>query len=251
MRHLLVCLTLVATSALAKDFEGVITGKPTSADPKSGGLQSITMSLSAAGARVEAVLVLGQQNGEGDMHTVMLYRAAEPDTAYILNGASKSYMKHDLSKARAAAKAVEAPKVEKLGKGTFLGRSVERVRVTSSNGTWEYWVDTSIRFPASALGAFGMDRSGKNTAWVALERAGVLGIPLKEMSAAGNGWEATSIEQKSLPASLFEVPADYHETKNGLDMLPPAQRAAMEQRLKSLTPEQRAKYEEAMKNMAK
>ncbi len=250
MRHLLVFLTLAATPALAKDFEGVITGKPITA--KAGGLQSITMSLSPAGARVEATVSLGQK-GEGEMHSIMVWRASEPDTAYILNPASKTYLKHDVSKAQALASAAEVPKVEKLGKATFLGHSVERVRVALSGTTpKEYWVDTSLRFPSNALGAFGMDKHAKNGAWAAMEKAGVVGIPLKELSADGtSGWEATSVEQKSLPASLFEVPGDYHQSKNGLDMLPPAQRAAMEERLNSMTPEQRAKLEEAMKNMAK
>jgi Domain of unknown function (DUF4412) len=254
MRHLLLCLTLAATPALAKDFEGVITGKPVSERTKGGGLVSLTMSLSPAGARVEATISMGGQKGEGEMHTIMVWRVGDPNTSYILNPATKTYLKQDVSKAREAASGAEAPTVEKLGTTTFLGHSVERVRVAmGGKSPKEYWVDTSLHFPSAALAAFGMDKNAKNGAWTAMEKAGVFGIPLKELNADGtSGWEASSVEQKRLSASLFEVPADYHESKNGgLDMLPPAQRAAMEERLNNMTPEQRAKMEEAMKNMTK
>jgi Domain of unknown function (DUF4412) len=252
MRPLLLCLTLAATPALAEDFEGVITGKPLADRAKAGGLESLSMSLSPAGARVEATVVMGQK-GEGEMHTIMVWRVGDPNTAYILNPATKTYLKHDVSKAREAASGAAVPTVEKLGTTTFLGHSVERVRVTQAGKTQEYWVDTSLHFPSAALGAFGLDKNAKNGAWAAMDKAGVLGIPLKDVNGDGtSGWEASSVEQKRLPASLFEVPADYHESKNGgLDMLPPAQRAAMEERLNSMTPEQRAKFEEAMKNMTK
>jgi hypothetical protein len=244
MRLLLVCLTLAATSALAKDFEGVIIGKPVETVASQGpGLQSLKISLASSGARVEAV-------GQGGFQYVMVWRADEPDTAYILSPASKTYMKHDISKAQKAAAAADAPTVEKLGKATFLGHPVERVKVTTvGKNTREIWVDTSLHFPAAALTAFGMERNKKNGVWAALDKAGLAGIPLKDLGTDGkSGWEATSVEARSLPTSLFIVPADYREG-TPMDMLSPDQQAKIQAHLNSMTPEQRAKYEEMMKKM--
>jgi len=251
MRLLLLCLTLAgSTPALAKEFEGVITGKSISSEPGKAYLDSIKMFLSSAGARVEFTLPASATGTAVGTQYIMVWRAADPDTAYILNPANKTYLKHDISKARQSAGAADAPTVEKLGKATVLGHSVERAKVTfSPTRTREIWVDTSLHFPSAALAAFGMERSTKNGTWAALDKAGIGGIPLKELSADGtSGWEATNVEQKSLPASLFQLPADYHEGKSSLDMLPPAQAEAMKKRLDAMTPEQRAKVEEMMKN---
>ncbi len=250
MRLSLLCVTLLASPALAGDFEGVITGKSVDAQATAAGLNSMTMYVSPAGFRMEAS---GQKPGSTGAHFQMtvLWRAAEPGATYILNAESKAYMKHDISQAKA--KDTAAPTVEKLGKTTFLGRSVERVKVTTAGQTpTELWMDTSLRFPAAALSAFGQEQGSRNTSWRALEKAGVMGIPLKEVRGEGKGgWEATSVEKKSLPASLFQVPADYHQAKDPLDMVPAGQQEALKKKrdeaLKNMTPEQRAKFEEMMK----
>jgi hypothetical protein len=250
MRLLLVCLTLSSTQALAKDFEGVVTGKSVGAEPSKGGIQSMVLSLSPAGVRVEVTVATGQPGPASDMHSIMVWTAANPGTTYLLNPATKTYLKHDIPKTDSGGAADPTIKVEKLGKGTFLGHTVEKVRVTTgSQPPREYWVDTSLRFPTTALSAFSMGRNMKNGAFAAMEKAGVMGIPLKDVNADGtSGWEAVSVEQKHLSASTFQVPSDYHEGKSPLDMLSPAQQEAMQQRLNAMTPEQRAKLEEMMKN---
>jgi len=248
MRLSLLCVALVASPALAGDFEGVITGKSVVTEATAKGVGSMTMYVSPAGFRVEAS---GQESGStrGPLQMTVLWRAADPGATYILNPGAKAYMKHDISKNKP--KETETPKVEKLGKSTFLGRSVERVKVTDSHRTTELWIDTSLHFPAAALSAFGQEQGGRGS-WGALQKAGVAGIPLKEVSGEGKtSWEATSVEQKSLPASMFQLPSDYHQAKDPLDMLPAGQQDAMKKQrdeaLKNMTPEQRAKFEEMMK----
>jgi len=250
MRLSLLCLTLLASPSLAGDFEGIITGKPVVNDGGVVGLSSMKMYLAPAGFRLEAS---GQKPGSAGapFQMTMMWRAADPGATYILNDEAKAYMKHDISKAKQTDS--EAPTVEKLGKASYLGHSVERVKVTFPNRTaTELWVDTSLHFPAAALAAFGHEQGGKSGAWRALEKAGVVGIPLKELNGDGkSGWEATSVEKKSLPASLFQVPSDFHEAKDPLDMAPPGQQSALKKQrddaLKNMTPEQRAKFEEMMK----
>ena len=248
MRLVLFCLTLAVTSAQAAEFEGIISGKPTGDTART---ESMKMYVSSTGVRME-VAGMAEKSAAGPISMTMLWQASDPNNFYLLNMANKSYLKHDLVKAQQAASAAAPPKVEKVGTGTFLGRNVQKVKVTYAGGkTQEVWVDTSLRFPASALALFGQQRRGQNSPWKAMEQAGVAGIPLKDVDANGkDGWEATSIEKKSLPASLFQVPAGFHEAKNALEMLPPEQQAAMKARMDALTPEQRARMEEALKKAA-
>lgn len=257
MRLAVLCLTLLAGPALAADFEGVITGKPTKSDPGKPGLESMKMFLSPAGWRMEATGDMTQKGakgaaGEETFRMTVLWRAAEPAVTYILNDASKAYLKHDISKDKEVIAGIEEPKVEKLGKATFLGRSVQKVKVTYKDRTQELWVDTSLKFPAAALAALSRENGAQNASWRALEKAGVGGIPLKEVNADGtSGWEATSVERKSLPTSLFQVPAGFHEAKDALEMAPPGKQAELrkqrDEMMKKMTPEQRARMEEMMK----
>jgi hypothetical protein len=246
MRLVLLCLTLAASAAQAADFEGIITGAPVGQSQ----VQAMKMYLSPAGVRMEASGV-GKQAAAGYTIT-MVWQASDPNNFYLLNPANKSYLKHDLGKAEQAASKVDAPKVEKLGSTTFIGHSVQRVKVTFANGkSQELWVDTSLHFPASALALFGQERGPQISPWKALEKAGVAGIPLKDLDGEGkSGWAATSVEKKSLSASLFQIPPDFHEAKNALDMLPADQQAAIKAKMDAMTPEQRAKMEEMMKKAA-
>jgi hypothetical protein len=247
MRLVLFCLTLAATQAAAADFEGIITGKPLGPNEQ---VQSMKMYLSSTGVRMEAT-GLGQKSagGAAGFSLTMVWKSSDPNNFYLLNPANKSYLKHDISKAQAAAGGAEGPKVEKLGTTTFLGHTVQKAKVTFSGGrTQELWVDTSLHFPAAALALFGQERAAQNSPWKALEKAGIAGIPLKDMDAEGkSGWEATNVEKKSLPASLFQIPPDFHEAKNALEMLPAEQQAQLKAKMDAMTPEQRAKLEEAMK----
>jgi hypothetical protein len=247
MRLLLLGLTLAATQAQAADFEGIITGKPVGQTH----VESLKMYLSSTGVRMEATGI-GQKDGApGGFNITMLWQSTDPNNFYLLNPANLTYLKHDITKVQQTA-ATEVPKVEKLGTGTFLGRNVQKVKVTYPGGrSQELWVDNSLHFPASALALFGQERGSSHSPWKALEKAGVTGIPLKDLDNDGTaGWEATSVEKKSLGAALFQIPPGYHEAKSALEMLPPAQQAAIKARLDAMTPEQRAKMQEAMQKAA-
>jgi hypothetical protein len=183
----------------------------------------------------------------------MLWQASDPNNFYLLNPANKTYLKHDMTKAQQAVADVAPPKVERVGATSFLGHTVQRVKLTFASGkTQELWVDTSLHFPASALVFFTQARgSQSNGPWKAMEQAGVAGIPLKDLGEDGkSGWEATSIEKKSLPASTFQIPAGFTEGKSALDMLSPDKQAAMKAKLDAMTPEQRARMEEMLKKAA-
>jgi Domain of unknown function (DUF4412) len=243
MRLVLFCLTLAATAAQAADFEGIITGAPVGQTH----VQAMKMYLAPMGVRMEAT---GEgEKASGGFTITMVWQASDPNNFYMLNSANKTYLKHDLSKVQQAASTADAPKVEKLGSATFLGHNVQKVKVTFAGGrSQELWVDNALHFPASALALFGQERGPQMSPWKALEKAGVTGIPLKDLDGDGkSGWEATSVEKKSLSASLFQIPPDFHEAKSALEMLPAQQQAAIKAKMDAMTPEQRAKMEEMMK----
>ena len=61
--------------------------------------------------------------------------------------------------------------------------------------------------------------------------------------------EVVAAKAQSVPASTFEVPEGYKESRFGAAgaMMTPEQQKAMEEQLKKMTPEQRKKFEEMMK----
>lgn len=250
MRLVLFCLALTASQVQAADFEGIITGKPTGNPERA---QTMKMYVGSSGIKMEVSGLSPAGPAAAGMAVTMLWQLSDPNNFYLLNPGNKTYLKHDITKAQQAASNVAPPKVEKVGSTSFLGHTVQRVKLTFANGkTQEVWVDTSLHFPASALVFFGQARGSQNSGpWKAMEQAGVAGVPLKDIGDDGkSGWEATSIEKKSLPASLFQIPAGFTEGKSALDMLSPDQQAAMKARLDAMTPEQRARMEEMMKKAA-
>ncbi|HXX31562.1 MAG TPA: DUF4412 domain-containing protein [Myxococcaceae bacterium] len=255
MRLVVLASLLAASPALAADFEGVITGKSIGteqADP----MRTMTLSVAPAGFRVEGTVSPGKKEGGpgAPLHFVMLWRASEPGVTYFLNLDTKTYLKHELTKDNPGDPSAKAPTVEKLGKTTLLGRSVERVKIVHSSGsTEEMWIDTSLRFPPAAVSALSQGDPSRHNTWWALEKAGVTGIPLKQVFGEKNGWEATQVEKKSVSSSLFQIPAGFHQAKDALEMLSPEQQAEIQKKrqemMQKMTPEQRQRMEEMMQKM--
>ena len=80
----------------------------------------------------------------GEHKTVVIHRASEPNTTYIVNDANKTYSKHTSEKDDAS----EASKwtVKKLGKDTVAGRSTEHVQVQREGGgdNLDVWIDKNL-----------------------------------------------------------------------------------------------------------
>jgi hypothetical protein len=111
-------------------------------------------------------------------------------------------------------------KVENTGTETVLGRSCNKTRVTSGKLVWEYSADPSLKSPAVAARLMAASYSGLG-AYPQMARimtnmlnaiGNIKGVPLKTHMSGFSGdtyTEVTSINQSSIPASTFALPAGY------------------------------------------
>jgi hypothetical protein len=269
MSHLL----MFAAAAASAQFEGVadftITmnmerGKPTSSSGR--------MSITRGAFRSEWTMTLpGAAKGRRDaapsrVTTTMLARKAEPDKLYMLNDENKTYSVTDLKKVREEARDLpkETYTVQRLGADQVAGLACQKALVSSTKGN-EYEVCVSKDLDVSGDWLAAMNRGQRDAgSWIqALRDNGLEGYPVRwAMRRKGAPqptmvMELTRIEKKSLPASLFEVPAGYKQTDMAMGGLTPEQekamgdaRAQMKEALEKMTPEERKAYEDAMKRYA-
>jgi Domain of unknown function (DUF4412) len=206
------------------------------------------------------------KQGPQRMKMTMLGKVANPNVLTMINDENKTYSVWDASKSAKEAGSVskETYTVERLGAGSVAGFGCDKARLTSSQGD-QIEVCVSKELGASGDWIAAVNRSeasGQN--WVrVLKEKGIAGFPVRwSMRRKGETepfttTELTRLEKKSLPASLFEVPAGYRQTDIAIGGLTPEQekamsdaRAQMDEALKNMTPEQRKAYEDAMKRYA-
>jgi len=268
-RSFVLAAVLSLASAIASaQFEGIASFKMTTGSgPDMSARGDGKIFLSPAGYRVEWAMDLssmkkdheGAKAAPATMAMTMLARKAEPAKVYMLNDEKKTYSVVD------AGKAVEdrgkTPKdpftVKKLGTATVAGYSCQNVLLTSSKDT-EIEVCVAKELAASSEWLASLNRRNpEGASWLgALKEQGIEGFPVrwvirkKGSTQPLTTMEITRIDKKPLPASLFDVPAGYTETKFAMRGLTPEQEKAMSQMRQNMTPEQRKAYEEKMKRYA-
>ena len=199
----------------------------------------------------------GSRKGEPPaMKMTMFSKLSDPDKLYMINDAAKTYSIWDLSRSREEMKdsTKETYTVKKLGKETVAGLSCQNALLTSSKGD-QIEACVSRDFAASSDWIAAMNRGDQAAgSWIrSLKTAGIEGFPIrwstrsKGSKDATMTMEMTRVEKKSLPASLFEVPAGYKQTDTAVGGLTPEQQKQIDDAMKNLTPEQRKALEDAMK----
>jgi hypothetical protein len=129
--------------------------------------------------------------------------------------------------------------------------SCESATITSSAGG-RVNACVATDFPISNAWWAAMNRR-RNDGWFnALGAAGLKGFPVKMTVLRKDGnpeveMELVKFERHSVPASTFEIPAGYTESKGAMGMMSPEQQKMMQDQLSKMTPEQRKAYEDAMK----
>jgi Domain of unknown function (DUF4412) len=199
--------------------------------------------------------------GPQRMKMTMLGKASKPDVLYMVDDESKTYSVWDTRQARdPEASAKETYTVERLGAGSAAGVTCQKALVTSSKGS-RFEVCVSKELSASADWIAAMSRREHTGNWIrALKEKGLEGFPIrwsmfrKDETEPFMTMELTKLEKKTLPASLFEVPADYKQTDAAIGGLTPEQRKAMEdmrrRMIEKMSPEQRKAYEDAIQRSA-
>lgn len=263
---LFAALAAMAAAGAAASFEGVAEFKITMNQGKGQSTDgSAKMYLTKNAYRSEMQIGIGAAGAKGatpqSIRMTMFAKLSNPETIYMINDESKTYSIWDAKETRTDAPTRDTYTVKRLGTDTVAGLACQKALVTSSKGT-EFEVCVTKELGASADWIQAMNRADQSGgSWLkALQDAGVVGFPIRWVtrSAASAAptmvMELTRLDRKSLPASLFEVPAGYRKTDTAVGGLTPEQekamsdaRSQMNEALKNMTPEQRKAYEDAMK----
>ena len=259
-------LLLTATAASAQ-FEGEADFKITTRREKGGVLEgSARMYSSKTGFRMEWEMKTGAAGRKAAPAAIKMTLVAplpNPDKVYLVNDENRTYSVWDTAKAREDLKNApkETYKVQKLGTERIAGYACQNARVTSSKGG-DFEVCVTKEFGPSSDWIAAMNRRDPDArSWLkALKDDGIEGFPIRWSVRQKGDPEPSMImvltraQKKSLPASLFTVPAGYKQTDFAMGGLTPEQekaigdaRAQMKAALEKMTPEQRKQYEEMMK----
>jgi Domain of unknown function (DUF4412) len=264
---------LLAGIAAAAQFEGVAAYKITTTGGNGRSIDGTSkifvtktayrmeMETSFGGAAA-AEQGTGSSRAPRHMKMTMIGKVADPDELIMVNDENKTYSIWDLKKMRgdAAAPAPQTWTVKKLGSDKVAGVSCQKALLTSSKGS-EIEVCMAKELAVSSDWFATMTRRQRDTnEWMqALKSAGLVGFPVRYVMRRGGKealitMELTSLDKKSLSASLFEVPSGYKQTDYAIGGLTPEQRKAMADarkrigaELDKMTPEQRKAFEGAMK----
>jgi len=247
---------LAAAPAFAQ-FEGQIDMKITA----QGGVAGTgKVFVSKLGSRTE----MDMQMANTPMHMTTLMKFSTPDVMYLINDKAKTYTAMDTKKAREqAAKTTgdkEAYSVKVLGSETVFGYSTKHVLLSrpSDKSEMEAWTTRDL-LGLNYESMKGLMRRGaedEGSMMKALKHAGAEGFFVKMVTREKGKTEPlttlelTKAEKKSLPASMFEVPAGYTKQEGMMGaagVVSPEASEQMKKAMENMTPEQRKQMEEAMK----
>lgn len=271
----LLALAVSSLPALAQ-FEGVIEMKM---EGGSGAAMSGTgktfvsktawrseMEMTRADAKQDAEK-LKAMGGQATFRMVVLGKLSEPGITYMINEGAKTFARID-----SAEMAKNLPKdaekkwtVKRLGKDHVAGLACENVKAVEEGKKTEFELCVTRELASGEwIRALQAQQRSSGGLWMkALKDAGVEGYPLRmvvresESGPVTMRVEATKVERKSLPASLFEVPPGFKETSlfgtmggnpEQAKQMEEAQRR-MKEAMDKMTPEQRKQMEEMMKKM--
>ena len=258
-----VLLSVLAGAALAAapafaQFEGEIDMKITSQGGMTGTGKSF---VSRVGSRTE----IDMQSAQMPMHMVSLMKFANPDIVYLINDKAKTYSEMDVRKMRESASKMTADKepytVKVLGSERVFGYSTKHVLLArkGDKSEMELWTTKDIK-GLSYESVRGLMRRGSNqdegSFLKALRDAGADGFFVKMVTREKGKadvlttMELTKAEKRSLPASLFEIPAGYTKQEGMMGaagVVSPEAAEAMRKAMEKMTPEQRKQFEEMMK----
>ena len=217
VRSMFAAAALVAAPAFGQ-FEGQIDMKITGQEGMAG---TGKVFVSKVGSRTEMDL----ESARMPMHMTTLMKFSAPDVMYLINDKARTYTEMDTKKAReqaakmTGAKDKEAYSIKVLGSEKLLGYSTKHVLLSrpGDKSEMEAWTTTDLLGLSyeSMKGLIRRPAQDEGSMMKALKDAGAEGFFVKMITREKGKteplttMELTKIEKKSLPASMFEVPAGY------------------------------------------
>ncbi|HTP80629.1 MAG TPA: DUF4412 domain-containing protein [Bacteroidota bacterium] len=194
-RLLLSVIVLWMTQLSAQSFEGVIEMK-TKSDADT---PSITYMVKDGNVRIE----METQRG-----TMVLLHMGKDGSNIVLMTQMQMYM--EVPAAQPPEGDAPKPEITKTGKSQkILGYDADEIDVKGENFESKIWATKGLgQYVAPGMG--GRDRNGFD--WESMEQyKGYFPLQIVTTGKSGNEskFEVTKIEQKSLDASLFQIPPDY------------------------------------------
>jgi hypothetical protein len=152
-----------------------------------------------------------------------LVKSSNPDLMYSVHDDTKTYREKRPKPARADGSSKNTT-VENLGVEAVLGRECTHVRI----GTSEYWIRTDIHFDPTTK------RILKAYSWL----PDVVGLPdgLVVREKHDEMTLAIRVDERKLPTSLFQVPADYKKCADGFCVLSSARQRDLRSQIESASP---------------
>jgi hypothetical protein len=260
-----ILLTILATASLTAgsafaQFEGQIDMKITG----QGGMTGTgKVFVSKVGSRTE----MDMESARMPIHMTTLMRFSTPDVMYLINDKAKTYSEVDTKQAREQAAKMAGDKdkqpysVKVLGSEKLLGYSTKHVLLSrpGDKSEMEAWTTKDL-LGLSYESMKGLMRRGaqdEGAMMKALKDAGAEGFFVKMVTREKGKteplttMELTKVEKKSLPASMFEVPAGYAKQEGMMGaasvVAPPEAQEQMKKAMENMTPEQRKQMEEMIK----
>ena len=217
VRSMFAAAALVAAPAFGQ-FEGQIDMKITGQEGMTG---TGKVFVSKVGSRTEMDL----ESARMPMHMTTLMKFSAPDVMVLINDKARTYTEMDTKKAReqaakmTGAKDKEAYSIKVLGSEKVLGYSTKHVLLSRPGDTseMEAWTTTDLLGLSyeSMKGLMRRPAQDEGSMMKALKDAGAEGFFVKMITREKGKTEPLTtmelmkIEKKSLPASMFEVPAGY------------------------------------------
>ncbi|ACF12557.1 conserved hypothetical protein [Chloroherpeton thalassium ATCC 35110] len=159
------------------------------------------------------------------MKTSMILKHENPDEAYILMDATKSYMVLDLKKAAAVTGGLNVDEeydVKVIGKEKIRGYQCQHVKITGATTDMDLWLSSEILDFDTFRRLQSQNPKMSNSALAdALHKSGADGFPVKMLQQV-NGqtvkMELVKAEKKAIPASAFSIPKDYQQMQPQMQM---------------------------------
>ena len=200
------------TASAASKFTGIMAMALTMPN----GSARVTYSFGKTAQRMDMVMQMDKIPDQ--LKTTVITKASQPDQAYIINHQAKNYSIVNLKTAAENAMLLDFDSnytLAKLGKQTIKGYSCEHILLTSTTEKLELWVTRDLGdFSTFRILQSQNPRLSNTALSKKLSSEGIEGFPVKIVQYNDNGkymMDLVQIWPKTVPASLFAVPAGYQK----------------------------------------